>query len=147
MNATCATCGGTFDAKTHRAKYCSGACKKRAADMRSRTGQVVQIASARVKPPTPPVAPHVDPDAAGPLVGSLRDSFKDADLQTPAGRIAMRLCADVDALTPGVPGYAGIVAQMRASVDDLRSQAKPKVATPLTMLRERRAADRSAASG
>ena len=146
MNATCATCGGTFDAKTHRAKYCSGACKKRAADMRSRTGQVVQIASARVKPPTQSVKSD-DPDAVGPLVGSLRDSFKDADLQTPAGRIAMRLCADVDALTPGVPGYAGIVAQMRAAVDDLRSQAKPKVATPLTMLRERRAADRSAASG
>lgn len=146
MNATCATCGGTFDAKTHRAKYCSGACKKRAAGMRSRTGQVVQIASARVKPPTQSVKSD-DPDAVGPLVGSLRDSFKDADLQTPAGRIAMRLCADVDALTPGVPGYAGIVAQMRAAVDDLRSQAKPKVATPLTMLRERRAADRSAASG
>lgn len=140
MPVACASCGQQFDAKRATAKFCSGRCRKRAADMRSRTGDVVPMRRATPRP-------EAIAAVGSPLADALRNAFKDADLASPAGQIALRLCADVDALAPGAPGYAGIVAQMRAAVDDLRSQAKPKVATPLTMLRERRAADRAAASG
>lgn len=140
MDATCTVCDGSFEAKTRRAKYCSGACKKRGADLRLRTGQVVTLRSVA----------HSDPDVStaddGPLVASLRSAFKDDDLQSPAGQVALRLSSDLDQLVPGIPGYAAIVGQMRAAIDDLRSQATPKSVTPLTLLRERRAADRSASA-
>jgi hypothetical protein len=139
MSVTCASCGNEFQAQRSTSKFCSGKCRKRAADLRKRTGQVVQFAPKSQRP-----AP-VDSDRA--LVASLRESFKEADLASPAGQIALRLCADVDALAPGTPGYGPIVAQMRAAVDDLRTYAKPKAATPLTLLRERRAADRAASTG
>lgn len=141
VQASCATCGAAFEAKTGRARYCSGACKKRAADRRARTGQVVALADRR--PSAAPEDPPDSDDATG-LADSLRTTFAEEDLATPAGQIALRLARDVDRLIPGTPGYAGIVAQMRAAVDDLRSQAKPRKATPLTLLRERRAADAAA---
>lgn len=142
MQANCAQCGRAFEGKTRRATYCSGACKKRAADKRKRMGQVI--------PMRPPVDPPSEPDCEGgdgALVASLRDAFKPGDLDTPAGVIAVRLAKDVDRLTPGTPGYAAIVKQMREAVDDLRAQATPRAATPLTLLQERRAADRAASAG
>ena len=133
MKASCAVCGRDFDAKTSRAIYCSGACKKRAFDLR-RGGQ-------NVVPMRPAVQVEDSPRES--IAASVLASFAPADLDSPLGRIALRLCQDVDALAPGSPGYASTVAQMRASVEELRRESKPKAANPLTLLRERRAADRA----
>lgn len=141
MQTACAVCGRTFEAKTHRAKYCSGACKKRAADLRSRTGDVVTLRSvteAAVDPAEP---------VSGLLATGLRAEFKSDDLSTSIGLTALRLAQDIDQLLPGTPGYAAVMKQWREALDDLRSFAKPKQATPLALLRERRAADRAASAG
>ena len=130
MDATCVTCSTTFDAKTRRAKYCSGACKKRAFDIKGRA-PVVHLAA----PPSE--------ESTLPITESLVASYRAEDLATPLGQVALRLATDVDRLTPGLPGYATTVAQMRAALDDLHRQSKPKVVSPLVLLRERRAADRA----
>ena len=134
MDATCATCSKTFEAKTRRAKYCSGACKKRAFDIKGRA-PVVHLAA-----PTPTDEHR---ETTLPITESLVASFRAEDLATPLGQVALRLATDVDRLTPGLPGYATTVAQMRAAIDDLQKQSKPKVISPLVLLRERRAADRA----
>ena len=135
MKATCVACGAGFEAQRSTAKYCSGACKKRYFDTRARTNVVQMI------PATPSVGlPDVPRES---IASSVLASFSPADLETPLGRIALRLCSDVDALVPGTPGYASVVAQMRAAVDDLRRDSQPKAANPLTLLRERRANDRA----
>jgi hypothetical protein len=136
VKASCAVCGRDFEAKTSRAIYCSGACKKRAFDLRRGGQNVVQM-----RPGVPAV--QVDDSPRESIAASVLASFAPADLDSPLGRIALRLCQDVDALAPGSPGYASTVAQMRASVEELRRESKPKAANPLTLLRERRAADRA----
>jgi len=71
------------------------------------------------------------------------------DLATPIGTLAVHLANDVDRTTPRVPvpGYAALVARYQAAYADLVALAKPKAATPLTLLRERRDNDRAASAG
>lgn len=145
MRATCTTCGEAFEAKTPRARYCSGRCKKRAADQRARGGDVVQLHATNA-------APAADPDRAnepefGLNVRSLMAAFTPADLATPVGTLTVHLANDVDRTTPRVPGYAALVARYQAAYADLVALAKPKAATPLTLLRERRDNDRAASAG
>jgi len=145
MRATCTTCGEAFDAKTPRARYCSGRCKKRAADARARGGDVVQLHA-------PKDIQAADPDTAdapdfGLNVRSLLAAFTTDDLATPIGTLAVHLANDVDRTTPRVPGYAALVARYQAAYADLAALAKPKAATPLTLLRERRDNDRAASTG
>jgi len=142
MTKVCASCGADFEARRSHALYCSGACKKRASETRSRTGQVVPLRSVANEPVEQP-----EPESAMSLAGGLRSAYKPADLETPAGLVALRLAADVDALLPGSPGYAATVKQMREAMDELKSSAKPKVVTPLAAIRERRAADRASSAG
>ena len=146
MRAQCASCGESFDATRRTAKFCSGRCRKRAADARARNGQVIPMreraaTAAQARPALEPM------DGPGPIEAGLIAAYKEADLASPAGLIAARIARDVDRMQPGIPGYAAVLAQLRAAVDDLKSQAKPKQATPLTLLRERRAADRAAETG
>lgn len=142
MRAKCSVCGDGFEAKTQRARYCSGACKKRGADLRKRTGDVVTLRSVTVGGDSLHPA-----ELRGVLVDGLRAEFKPEDLASTLGLTAVRLAQDIDQLLPGTPGYAAVVKQWREALDDLRSFAKPKQATPLALLRERRAADRAASAG
>ena len=145
MRATCTTCGEAFEAKTPRARYCSGRCKKRAADQRARGGDVVQLHATKDVPAVEPERGD-EPDF-GLNVRSLMAAFTPADLATPVGTLTVHLANDVDRTTPRVPGYAALVARYQAAYADLVALAKPKAATPLTLLRERRDNDRAASAG
>lgn len=139
MRATCSVCGESFDAKTTRARYCSGRCKKRAADTRARGGKVVQL-----RPPATDGESSISPEREHGLnVSALMLAFTTADLLTPIGTLAAHLANDVDRTTPGTPGYPALVGRYQAAVADLTALAKPKAATPLTLLRERRESDRA----
>ena len=134
MVTECASCGTDFEAKTRRAKYCSGKCKKRAADRRrgQPMGRVVQLPTAADVP-----ASH---DGIG---AALIARFTADDLATPTGQIAVKVAADIDTMPAGTPGYAALVRELRAVVADLEAAAAPKKANPLVLLRERHARERA----
>lgn len=140
MDVTCAACGTRFEAQRATRKYCSDRCRTHAAEVRKTGGEVVQF-------PVP--APTSEADRAEsrtPIADSLRSTFATDDLTSPAGVTALRLATDVDRSSALQPGYSSLVAQMRAAVEDLRAQSKPRAATPLTLLRDRRDADRASST-
>jgi hypothetical protein len=54
------------------------------------------------------------------------------------GQIALRAAEDVDKTPATATGYAGMVAQMRAALADLREFAAPPAVSPVTVLRQAR---------
>ena len=135
MRLTCASCGDDFEPQRATAKYCSGKCRKRAADARSRTGNVVTLTRSAS---APAAADHSQGIGAAMLA-----EFDAAALSTTTGAIALKLAGDVDLVNAGAPGYAATVAQLRAVVADLRTLAAPAKANPLLLLRQRHDAARA----
>lgn len=134
MIATCASCGADFEAKRGTAKFCSGRCRKRAADARGRA-TVVPIDRSGGSQERQELQPSA-------ISAALLAQYGEASLATPVGQIAIKLASDVDAMTPGTPGYASTVAQLRSVIDDLNAVAAPAKANPLVLLRERHASSR-----
>lgn len=134
MIATCASCGVDFEAKRGTAKFCSGRCRKRASDARGRAPVVLIDRSVGGQR-------HDDPRPSA-ITAALLAQYGETGLATPVGQIAIKLASDVDAMTPGTPGYASTVAQLRSVIDDLNAVAAPAKANPLVLLRERHASSR-----
>lgn len=75
----CTACGSSFEAKSPRAAYCSGACRKRG----SRAG---------VKASVEPIRPPADPDAVAPLLATTRRELEAAGVaDTALGQQAIEL--------------------------------------------------------
>lgn len=130
MQHQCSVCGQPFDAKTARARYCSGRCKKRAADQRSRTGTVVSLRPDREAPAA----------AMSPGIGAaMLAQFPPALLESAQGALALKVAADIDQSQPGAPGVAAMVRELRALISELQAQTAPKQANPLVLLRQRHA--------
>lgn len=87
MDRTCEVCGGQYVAKRATAKYCSGACRKRAADRREaeRVGQ--RAASSQVSAPKDP-RPALSTDLVDRVTADLEAAGR---LDSVAGRQALLL--------------------------------------------------------
>lgn len=136
MRKPCAVCGDEFEAKTVRAKYCSGRCKKREADARSRGASVVDIRRARPDR-------SAEPESGLGIGAGMIAEFSDDLLDSTMGRIAVRLARDIDESQPGIPGYGAIMKELVTIVERLEGRSNTRSANPLVLLRERRAADRA----
>lgn len=132
MDANCATCGRDFTARRSTARYCSASCRSRARYQRD-AAPVFNLV---------PSAPAAESPAPG-IGSALLAAYSPADLATPAGTVAVRLAADVDATPATQPGYAALVRELRSALADLKAAAAPVKANPLVLMRERHAGQRA----
>lgn len=132
MRRDCDQCGTDYEAVRAASRFCSVNCRNKAAKARKRNPQPVAPISTPMASVTPGVA-----DAIG-------AALPDRVLDSPRGRIAMKLARDVDASVPGTPGYSGLVRELRTLLDDLDVPAEVKPANPLTLIRERHVGKRAA---
>lgn len=130
MNRDCDHCGTPYQAQRKSSRFCSDTCRKMAAKARKRHPAVALV----------PPAPEAEP-AAG-VEAAIVDVLSSRVLNSPRGRIALKLARDVDASLPGTPGYSGLVRELRTLLDDLDAPAEAKPANPLTLIRERHVGQR-----
>lgn len=115
---TCETCGRVFDGKTSRARFCSSACRGRAA--RQRTA------------PTPTPGSQV----AASVTEALR---RMRQLDTPSGQQAVALAQRIDAGTDVAAGLAACSRQLQALLKDAQHAAYlDDDDDPIAQLRQRR---------
>lgn len=149
MDRACEQCGASLAGRASRARFCGSSCRRKAHAAKQRTAEVVQLPtraerSKRKVKATPAKTPDlVQPRERVRISESLLSSYSDADLETPAGCIVVKLAADVDVLLPGTPGYAAVVKELRGALADLESRTASRKVNPLLELRKRRAADRA----
>ena len=117
MTKTCVVCGKTFEAKRAVAKYCpGGVCGKRA-----QRGHVA------------PVAPL--PASASSTVSLVKAELERAGRSdTYLGAAAVALAQRIDEAT-AVMGYAGLVKELRSTMDAALAGAK-READPLVVLQD-----------
>lgn len=129
MRRDCDQCGIDYEAKRGSSRFCSVNCRNRAAKDRKRNPAAASAAT--------PIEPPPGVEAA------LVQAMPARVLDSPRGRIAMKLSRDIDASVPGTPGYSGLVRELRTLLDDLDAPAEVKPATPLALIRERHAGVRA----
>jgi hypothetical protein len=115
------------------ARYCSGRCRKRAADARARGAEPVSAPVLRL------AMPDAEPVERSGIGATMIARYGQDVTETPDGALAVRLASDIDQLSPGAPGMAALVRELRGLLADLEAKAAPAKANPLTLLRARHA--------
>ena len=126
----CASCGKPFEGVRSTARYCSGACRKRA----QRGAKVSQI------------RPDVTEAGETGLVAAVKRELTEADrLETALGQATVRLAERIDSGADTGSAVASLTRELRATLEAATAGARV-AASPLAQMRDELAERRRARS-
>lgn len=155
MQRACDSCGGKYEAKTARSRFCGERCRKRA--QRTRPDAVVRqlpVKGAKRGSRKAPkgseqvAAPASPKPVEGPVLVSTRKTLEDAGrLDTPMGQAAMVLAARLDfCLRDTGSAVASLARELRSTLDAATAGAN-RVGSPTDRMRDELRERREAKSG
>ena len=138
MRSVTCPCGTQFEPGNGKAKYCSGACRKRA----SRAGIRAKVKPAEKRTPTPAPLDAEVPTVVGAVIADLAAANA---LATPSGLAAVKLAQLIDGATlHSGSSPAAWVREMRSAVAEAKSGAPAAERDPIDEMEAKRRERRGA---